>query len=67
MRKRLRLKTQDGTKVFVHLDNWGVGIDRMFRRWTREPDGWLCVDTGQIARRAGLFDGLKKTQPRWKD
>jgi hypothetical protein len=67
MRKLVRLKTQDGKRIFVHLDNWGGGIDRNYRRWTREHDGWRCVDTGQMAHPAGLFDGLRKSTPRWKD
>jgi len=66
MRKLVRLKTQEGERIFVHLDNWGGGIDRLFRRWTREHDGWRCVDTGQIARRASLFEGFRRSTPRWK-
>lgn len=67
MRKLVRLKTNDGKRIFIHLDSWGGGIDRLYRRWTREHDGWRCADTGQMAHRAGLFDGFKRATPLWKE
>jgi len=67
MRKRVRLKTQDGQKIFVQLHHWGGGIDRHFRRWTREHDGWRCLESGQVAHPASLFDAFKRATPRWKD
>jgi hypothetical protein len=56
MRKSITLRTGGGKRVHLRLDNWGVGTDKLFRRWTREPDGWHCVDTGEIAQRASLSE-----------
>jgi hypothetical protein len=55
MRKSITLRTGDGKRIHLRLDNWGGGTDRLFRRWTREPDGWHCIDTGEIAQPASLF------------
>jgi hypothetical protein len=57
MRKLVTLRTETGKRISVHLDNWGGGIDRLYRRWMLEPDGWHCVDTGEIAQRASLIFG----------
>ena len=59
MRRLMALKTEKGSRVVIHLDNWGGGVDRHFRRWTREYDGWRCVETGEGARKTSLlFGGL---------
>ena len=55
MRKFITLRTDDGRRVYVSLDGWGGGTDRFHRRWTRDPEGWRCVDSGEIAHRAGLL------------
>ena len=55
MRRLITLKTETGKRVYVRLDNFGAGIDRFFRRWSREPDGWRCVDTGELAQMSGLI------------
>ena len=55
MKKFITLRTDEGEKVRVNLDSWGGGVDRRFRRWMREPDHWLCVETGAVARHTGLL------------
>ena len=50
MRKVIRLKTATGETVKVMLDNWGGGMDRLHRRWSLQPEGWHCVDSGEIAQ-----------------
>jgi len=35
----------------------------MFRRWTRDYDGWRCVETGEFGRPTGLFASLFTTEP----
>jgi hypothetical protein len=55
MRKFITLRTNDGRRVYVSLDSWGGGTDRFHRRWTRDYDGWRCVDNGEIARQSGLL------------
>lgn len=55
MKKFITLRTDDGNRVFVSLDGWGAGIDRMHRRWSREADGWRCIDSGEFARHSGLL------------
>jgi hypothetical protein len=55
MMKFITLRTDGGNRVFVALDGWGIGMDRMHRRWTREPDGWCCVDSGEFAHKSGLL------------
>jgi hypothetical protein len=55
MRRLITLKTETGRRVYVHLDNFGAGVDRLYRRWNRERDGWRCVDTGEVAQLSGLF------------
>jgi hypothetical protein len=57
MKKFITLRTDEGNRVFVSLDGWGLGIDRTHRRWTRETDGWRCVDSGEFARKSGLLFG----------
>jgi hypothetical protein len=55
MKKVIKLRTADGQTVRVMLDNWGGGIDRLHRRWMLQPEGWHCVDNGEIAQTAGSF------------
>ena len=50
MKKVIKLLTADGKIVKVMLDSWGAGMDRLHRRWTLQPEGWQCVDTGAIAQ-----------------
>ena len=62
MRRTIHLTTAQGKRVDLHLHNWGGGTDRMFRNWTKEPDGWHCVDTGEIGQpsRGFLFSRLSR-------
>ena len=53
MKKFITLRTDSGEKVRVSLDTWGGGVDRLYRRWMREPDRWHCVETGQEAHHSG--------------
>jgi len=55
MKKAIMLKTASGQTVKVMLDNWGGGIDRHHRRWTLQPEGWLCVDNGEMAQGLETF------------
>jgi hypothetical protein len=71
MRKSIRLRTADGKLVALHLDNWGGGVDRLYRRWIREPDSsWRCVETGESASplTMGIFGVFSKAAapPRWR-
>jgi hypothetical protein len=49
MRRIVRLRTDDGEKLAITLDNWACGVDRLYRRWVREPDGWHCLETQKRA------------------
>jgi hypothetical protein len=55
MKKVIKLKTTDGQTVKVMLDNWGGGMDRFHRRWTLQPEGWHCVDSGELAQSQPSF------------
>ncbi len=63
MRKVIKVKTTDGQTVKVMLDTWGGGVDRSHRRWTLQPDGWHCIDTGEIAQ--GLNSFLNRPTRLW--
>ena len=70
MRKVMAVKTDRGKRVVIHLDNWGGGVDRQFRRWVREHDGWRCLETGELGRKTNLLfgslfaaRGLPRNQP----
>jgi len=55
MKKVIKLKTASGQTVKVMLDNWGGGMDRLHRRWTLQPEGWCCVDNGELAQSLESF------------
>jgi hypothetical protein len=55
MKKVIKLKTAGGQTVKVMLDNWGGGMDRLHRRWTLQPEGWHCVDNGEVAQSLESF------------
>ncbi len=52
---RITLKTADGNRMPLVLDHFSAGVDPIFRRWIREPDGWQCVETGEIAHETRLW------------
>jgi len=58
MQRTLKLQTEQGDPIRIVLENWGSGLDEARRRWTMEGAFWLCVDSGQLAQRAGMA-GLK--------
>jgi Flp pilus assembly pilin Flp len=58
MKWTVKLLTTEGNKVRIVLENWGSGLDHIFRRWTLRDGCWQCMDSGEIAQEAGLR-GLK--------
>ncbi|HVN90428.1 MAG TPA: hypothetical protein VMT61_11495 [Candidatus Binataceae bacterium] len=56
------LQTESGAKVTVRLDNWGNGVDKAYRRWVRDQDGWHCLETRETAHEpqagSGFLSGL---------
>lgn len=68
MRRLIRLKTEAGRRIYVHLDHFGAGIDGLYRRWSHEPDGWHCIDTGEVAQVSGLIFNRRPKPPsqRWR-
>jgi hypothetical protein len=58
MQRTLKLQTDQGDRIRIVLENWGSGLDEASRRWTKEGASWLCVDSGQLAQKAGMA-GLK--------
>ena len=55
MKKYITLRTDRGDRVYLTLDGWGAGMDKLHRRWTRDPDGWRCLDSGDVAHSTGLL------------
>lgn len=53
MKEILTLKTGDGSRVNIVLDNPGSGLDDILRRWTFYAVYWRCVDTGELAEQSG--------------
>jgi hypothetical protein len=49
----LTLKTGDGYRVRIILDNQGSGLDDILRRWRFEDPYWRCIDTGELAEQSG--------------
>jgi len=58
MQRTLKLQTDQGDRIRIVLENWGSGLDEARRRWTVEGAFWVCVDSGQLAQKAGIA-GLK--------
>ena len=50
MRRTAKLRTSEGNKVSIVLENWGSGMDRAMRRWTWGDGHWRCMDSGEIAQ-----------------
>ena len=63
MKKIIKLLTAHDETVKVTLDNWGGGMDHLYRRWTLHPEGWLCVDNGEIAQ--GLVSSVSHPMKLW--
>jgi hypothetical protein len=58
MKRTVKLRTNEGNKVRIVLENWGSGLDQSMRRWTLEDGFWQCLDSGELAEESGL-SGLK--------
>jgi len=52
MKKVLIVTDDNGSEVHMTLENWGSGVDRLFRRWVREGEVWRCLETGRSARQS---------------
>jgi hypothetical protein len=50
MKKVIKLKTASGQTVKVILDHWGSGTDALHRRWSLQPEGWYCLENGEVAQ-----------------
>lgn len=64
--KRITLMTMGGRRLTVALDHWGAGVDAGFRRWLREPDGWRCLETGEVAYEMSLWSRMFSSASRTK-
>jgi hypothetical protein len=53
MKQILTLKTGDGRRVRIILDNRSSGLDETQRRWTLENPYWRCIDNGELAEQSG--------------
>jgi hypothetical protein len=46
MGQTVKLRTSEGRRVRIVLENWGSGLDHLRRRWVRTDGYWECMDTG---------------------
>jgi len=53
MKEIVTLKTGDGSRVNIVLDNPSSGLDDILRRWTFDALYWRCADTGELAEQSG--------------
>jgi hypothetical protein len=49
MGQTVKLRTSEGRRVRIVLENWGSGLDYLRRRWVRTDGYWECMDTGMRA------------------
>jgi hypothetical protein len=49
MVQAVKLRTSEGRRVRIVLENWGSGLDHLRRRWVRTDGYWECLDTGMRA------------------
>jgi hypothetical protein len=49
MEQTVKLRTSEGRRVRIVLENWGSGLDHLRRRWVRTDGYWECMDTGMRA------------------
>lgn len=54
MKRIVKLRTSEGSKVRIFLENWGSGMDQTRRRWTLEDGYWQCLDSRETAQESGL-------------
>ena len=60
MGQTVKLRTSEGGRVRIVLENWGSGLDHLRRRWVRTDGYWECMDTGMRAQR-----NLARVEPRF--
>jgi hypothetical protein len=53
MREIVTLKTGNGCRVRIVLDDQGSGLDDILRRWTFENPYWRCKETGELGEQSG--------------
>ena len=58
MKRTVKVRTSEGSKVRIFLENWGSGMDQTRRRWILEDGYWQSMDSGETAQESGL-GGLK--------
>ncbi len=66
MGQTVKLRTGEGRRVRIVLENWGSGLDHLRRRWVRGADGyWECMDSGMRAEesRSGGTRALSDLNP----
>jgi transposase-like protein len=59
MGRIVRLRTSEGGRVRIVLENWGCGLDHLRRRWVRADGYWECMDPGIPER------NLARVEPRF--
>ena len=53
MKEIVTLKTGNGCRLQIVLDQRGSGLDDSLRRWTFENPYWRCMDTGELGEQSG--------------
>jgi hypothetical protein len=59
MRQTVKLRTSEGDRVRIVLENWGSGLDHLRRRWVRADGYWECMDTGRRRAQESRSGGTK--------
>jgi hypothetical protein len=59
MGRIVRLRTSEGGRVRIVLENWGCGLDHLRRRWVRADGYWECMDTGRRRAEESRSSGTK--------
>jgi hypothetical protein len=54
MRWMVKLRTSEGNKLRILLENWGSGLDHILRRWILRDGWWQCMDSREIAQESGF-------------
>jgi hypothetical protein len=53
MKEIVTLKTGDGCRVRIVLDDRGSGLDDIMRRWRFENPYWRCIESGELGEQSG--------------
>jgi hypothetical protein len=59
MEQTVKLRTSEGVRVRIALENWGSGLDHLRRRWVRADGYWECMDTGRRRAQESRSGGTK--------